>query len=614
MCGFATFFEIGVNFDPELLRAVSNDLHHRGPDGGGIVNEPGVAMVFRRLAIIDPTEKSNQPMSDQSGRYSMVFNGEIYNFRLLRKQLTSLGVSFITNGDAEVVLKSYMRWGYNCFIKFEGMFSIVIWDREEKKIVVARDPFGIKPLYRTKRGSFFGFASELRALRRFVKTEVDLSGLSELLLFRYAAAPQSGLTNIEQVPPGHICIINMCANSINEWCYCDPLDFLKNPKPGTADQLAKRTQNALTESVKAHLQSDAGYSLQLSGGIDSSLIAALSVESGKKNSPRSFGLHLPQSRSDEAEYRNMVHRGYHLDHTEVTVTTSDFMEAWPLATWHMESPVPHYGCVMLMLLCFEVSKTDKVVLTGEGADELFGGYKRYGQWKQLRRHELVANLVPYKIWPLLSRYRYLTRFKGNDAAIFSSVYHDFENLFQLFPGLSYEVGIRGEMRKRFKDFRSRMMAVDQKSYLASLLMRQDKMSMAASVEARVPFVHLPLWREVNSIPIARRLPTNDTKPLLKHLAEKYLPYELIHRRKIGLNVPVSEWIASSSTGQEYCEFLISPDSRIGEFGDKKAIRKVVGSFRAGQRKGLPPIEHLINMELWLRSLELEKTDFISATT
>lgn len=601
MCGFVTLFERDRRFGRPLLEAMDADLVHRGPDSGGIVSEPGAALVFRRLAILDPSAKSDQPMTDKAAGCTLVFNGEIYNFRALRTELEQTGRQLRTSGDTEVILQGYLAWGDRVVEKLEGMFAFVLLDRRHGRVIAARDPLGIKPLYVLRRGGLTAFASEMRPLARIAPASPDTRALAELMTFRFAAGRLSNLKGIEKLPGGTVITLDLADGRCSERRFADPLDTLAPDGTLSRDEALEQAEAAIRASVRDHLQSDVGYTVQLSGGVDSSLVAALAKKAAS-GPVTSFGIRLDDPRHDESDYRAAVVEKCGLDHHEVHLTGEAFAEALPRAVTHMEGPVPHYGCVMLMLLCDRIRDTSKVVLTGEGADEFFGGYKRYGQWRYLRRLGLMAGLVPGALWPLLQRYRAVQRYAKRDPAIFAAVYHDFLALNALFPDLVPGPGAREAASARFRDFRSRMFAADQTAYLESLLMRQDKMAMAASVEARVPFTHMPLARVVNRFPHSLRAPGGETKPLLKAIAAKYLPREIVYRRKVGLGLPLEEWAADPNGLGRYLEYLTGPDSRLAAFAEKKRLTGAVDAFRKGRRAGQPPMAHLINLELWLRSL------------
>jgi asparagine synthase (glutamine-hydrolysing) len=603
MCGFAAMFEAGRSFDRELLDGIDSDLFHRGPDAAGRLSEPGIALVFRRLSIVDPIPRSDQPMRDVENRCALVFNGEIYNFRRIRRDLEAMGEVFKTNGDTEVLLRALIVWGEQALQRLEGMYAFVFVDLQAGSVLAARDPLGIKPLYFARKGKLLVFASEMRPITRLISAEPDLEALPELLVFRFAADPKSNLTNIERIPGGHLVRLDIADGVASQHRFCDPLAELHKPDDTISrDAAVTLASDALTRSVVDHLQSDVGFCVQLSGGIDSSLVAALSsIHLGKP--VRSFGIDLSPAPNDEGVWRRLVVDRYSLEHHEVRLNGHDYADALPLAIQHMEGPVAHSGCVLLMLLCRHIAKHNKVVLTGEGADEFFGGYMRYRQWRELRRKGLIGSLVPSVAWPVLERWREYRRFAGRDAATYSTVQGDYLATAEIFPDFIPTRGRRESVADQFPDFRSRLFAVDQSTYLGSLLLRQDKMAMASSLEARVPFAHMPLARVLNRLPNNIRVPGGDTKPVLKSIARRYLPDALIDRRKIGLTTPGREWLSDEKGLGRYLMLLTDTDSRLAAFGDRKRLVRAVEAFRRGDWLGLPPLEHLIGMELWLRSLE-----------
>jgi asparagine synthase (glutamine-hydrolysing) len=597
MCGLAALFEPERRFPPELLDAIEGDLLHRGPDSGGRTSGEGWALVFRRLAILDPTAAADQPMADPSGRYALIFNGEIYNYRALQSELRAAGVALRTDGDTETILEGFKLWGEAVFARLEGMFALVLVDRVAGVARAARDPLGIKPLYLARRGRLTAFASEMRPLLRFVEARPDAEALGELLTFRFAAGRRSNLAGIELVAPGTVVTLGLDGTAPRETRFDDPLATIE---PGGATP--ESVEAALDDSVRDHLQSDVGFALQLSGGIDSSLVAMLAHRrvSGRL---RSYGISLGDLLQDEGKWRRMAVERADVAHTELAIDNAAYADALPQAVATMEGPTAHTGCPMLMLLCREIRKTDRVVLTGEGADEFFGGYARYKNWRALRRQGAFARLVPDSAWRFLPRYARLRRYARHDPAIYAAAYFDHLAMEALFPDLRFGAGARGDAARRFADFRDRMTAVDQTAYLGSLLMRQDKMAMAASVEARVPFTYRPLAAKVNALARDLRVPGGTTKPVLKRIAEKHLPHDLIHRRKVGLTIPVADWMADAKGLGRYLDLLTEPNARLAGIGDGRKLRATVEDFRSAPAKetaGL--LLSLVNCELWLRSL------------
>lgn len=601
MCGIAALIEPGRRFDRALLDAMGEDLRHRGPDAGGVVEEEGVAFVFRRLSILDPTARADQPMHDPQGRATLIFNGEIYNYQRLRHELEERGVNLRTTGDAEVILQGYLTWGEGVLEKLEGMFAFAILDRKNARVFAARDPFGIKPLYLMQKGGLTALASEMRPLMRLSPAEPDQQALAELLTFGWAAGSLSNLKGIERVPGGTALTISLADGSLSRRRYCDPLETLGHREEMSFAEAEERAHDALRASIKDHLVSDVGYTVQLSGGVDSSLITAIASDIAKEKLV-TFGIRLEDDRHDESPWRKMVQERYDIDHHEIPLSAVDFAEAFPRAIRHMEGPSPHMGCVLLMLLCDEIRKVSKVVLTGEGGDEFFGGYLRYGEWRKWRDQERAGRFLPTSLLPARPPFLGIKRLAGRDATHFASVYHDFQAMNALFPELVPAPGFRGEVSKRFKDFRDRLFAVDQSCYLESLLVRQDKMAMASSVESRVPFVHLPLARVVNRLPHAVRVPGGETKPVLKAVGERYLPHDLLHRRKVGLTLPYEDWLLREDALGHFLSNLTAPDSRLAAYAGPKPLSGIVDAFRQGKRAGLPDLVRLVNVETWLRSL------------
>jgi asparagine synthase (glutamine-hydrolysing) len=604
MCGFAALFDPGRTFPAVLLAAIEQDLFHRGPDSGGQRSWPGAAVVFRRLAIIDTRTISDQPMDSADGLQTLVFNGEIYNFRDIRRELLARGVTLRTEGDTEVILEGYRLWGPAIVDRLEGMYAFVIVDRSKGEAFAARDPFGIKPLYLLRHGSLVGLASEMRPFSRLLAPEPDPIAVAELLNFGWAAGSLSNQKHIERVPGGTALTIPLSGGPIRRHRFLDPLDTFQPDESITAKQALEMAEAAVEASVKAHLMSDVGYAIELSGGVDSSLVAALAT----RDAPQpiaSYSIHLGNYAHDEKPYRDMVAARYPIEHHEISMTGRDFADALPRAVRHIEGPSQHAGCVLIMRLCDEIRKRTKVVLTGEGADEFFGGYERYHTWQRMAQRERLGKLLPRPMWPNRWPFIGLRQMAGRDAAVYAASYSDPAPLERLFPELVPRPGARDEASRRFGPLLERIFAVDQTAYLESLLMRQDKVSMAASVEARVPFTHLPLARVMNRIPARLKAPGSETKPILKDIADKHLPRDLVRRRKIGLWLPLDEWLRDGDGLGRYLDDLTASDGRLRGFGDGAAIDAMVAHFRAGgpsHREVMRPLMRMVNVETWMRGL------------
>jgi asparagine synthase (glutamine-hydrolysing) len=604
MCGFAAYFAPGRRFAPSLLAGADADLRHRGPDSGRQLEGDGFALVFRRLSIVDVRSIADQPMLDEQTGAILMYNGEVYNQAVLRRELEGLGHRFATTSDTEVVLKGYRQWGRGVLDRLEGMYAFVIVDPARGMALAARDPYGIKPLYLVRTAEALGVASEARPLLRLVETRTDADTVLELLVFGYAAGSNSNYAGVERVPGGTFIEIPLAGGAPKRGSFFDPLDGLDGGEKMSISDAAARVTEALERSVADHLMSDVGYTLQLSGGVDSSVVAALAAKhtAGRL---KSFGLKLPDGDPrDESVWRTQVVERYGLSHEEIPVGGAEFADALPRAVRHMEGPVPHGGSVFLMLLCDRARHFSKVILTGEGADEFFGGYERYAVWPKLAQQERLARLPFARHFPDRWPFRGARRLAGRDAAVASSLYVD-PRMFEELAGRRLDApGNRAAASGRFKCLLSRIYAVDRVAYLDSLLLRQDKMSMAASVEARVPFVHVPLARVVDRI--ARRVhsPGGVTKPVLKRVAEGLLPRELVHRRKIGLTLDYRAWLRDPRGLGRYLDWLEEPNARLRQFLERKGLAAAVQEARAGAG-GLAAGHafRLVNVETWLRSLD-----------
>lgn len=595
MCGLVALFQTGRKFAPALVEAMTGDIRHRGPDGGDIAGDTGWALGFRRLAILDPTSASDQPMTDPTGRCTLVFNGEIYNYRALRAGLAAEGAVFQSDGDTEAILQGYLLHGDAIFDQLEGMYALCLIDRERGVALAARDPLGIKPLYRLRHGGLTAFASEMKPLHRLKAPEIDETALSELIMFGWAAGTLSNYRDIDKLPGGTLIEIELATGAVTDRRFADPLETLRPELAVPEEAVHAATEMAIAD----HLVSDVGYTLQLSGGVDSSLVAAIAASRAGRQL-ESFSVTLGGHAFDEAPYQRQVAERYGLDHHTVPITGADYADNLPRAVAHMEGPTPHGGCVLLMMLCGRIRESSKVVLTGEGADEMFGGYLRYEIWKRLRIQEFIAMALPPRLMPDIWPFRSARRLDGHDAAAWASVYHDIALMQRLFPDHIPGPGAREAASARFSDFRDRLFAVDQTSYLDSLLVRQDKMAMSMSVEARVPFVHRPLQKIVNAMARDVRAPGGTTKPVLKRLADRYLPAEVVHRRKIGLNLPYSAWYAERAGAGRFIDAMHEADAPIRAFANGPELDAVLDAAAAGNRHGARNFQRVAELDTWLR--------------
>lgn len=535
MCGI-----YATTGDPASAADAVARLAHRGPDHQGTTQAGPVTFGHTRLSVIDLAERSNQPLTSASGNTTIVCNGEIYNYRELRTALESAGVRFKTQGDIEVILEGYEREGEEFFTKLRGMWALVIYDRTRGRLVATRDPFGIKPLFYTEWGAHVFFSSELRALKGMRTLEPNPAAFAVFYNLGYFIAPATPYKNVYKVRPGEVLAYSLNERKIAHLASVPRLAG-EARDAGTTDLL----DEALTESVERHYEADVPVSILLSGGNDSSLIAALSVKLGKK--PDAY--HVAVAGSEDTRYAVAVakHLGLTLHIEELTEAAlkAQYERAWSVP----DEPTGDLSIIPTSLIYEKIKGASKVVLSGEGGDELFGGYLRH---RVLARHTAVHATDPLatfnallgatplaisKLNPVIQRVRaaLLERGVPNDlvgAYLKSTRLMDYpldealvrERLVELYTREAY-------------DGLSPTLALDTLAYLPNdLLPKSDAASMASSIEARVPLVDRFLAKAASSA-LAGAPPVGD-KALLKAVLARYLPQELVYRSKKGFGVPM----------------------------------------------------------------------------
>jgi len=513
MCGFvAIFSKTGKGIEQSDVVRMNHEIYHRGPDDYGYEFSDWFGLGFRRLSILDISHNGHQPMLDESGRYVMVFNGELYNYLELKKELILLGQKFTSNSDSEVALKAYMQWGEDCVDRFLGMFSIIIVDKKARKAFFLRDQLGIKPFYYTETSEYLYIASEIKAFRPIMNFSPDPERVYEQFIYGYVAGENTPFRDVKKMNGGYKGVFDQ-EGVLKLKQYYHVTDSLRSSKTFNESGLLREIQHELEESIMLHTQSDVGFNVQLSGGLDSSFITSV-VSSRLQSQIHTYGVKL-STEEDESQYQRYVSSKCHTAHHELELGDEDMAEAIGRATWHMDVPIVHFASVFLYLLCKESAKESKVILTGEGADELFGGYTRYKtNGRDSMAHFLQRVGVPPGFLPNVSPFKGLA--KRMERAPWEYALHlnrtTMENFINV-PTKNLDYRIKEVMA--YKEHRKQLFAQDQTAYLESLLDRQDKMSMAASVEARVPYCNHRLFDKLNQISPGQKIKGNEPKYLLK---------------------------------------------------------------------------------------------------
>ena len=529
---------------------MSATLVHRGPDSSGKFSDEGVALAARRLSIID-LETGDQPVANENGTVHVVQNGEIYNYRELRRELERAGHSFRTQGDTEVLLHLYEEHGDQFAERLRGMFAIAIWDANHRRLVLARDRFGIKPLYYRHADNELAFASELRALPR---GEIDLDALEAFLAFNSIPAPLTIFREIRKLPPGHLLIWEDGRLELRRFARPSPLDELREDEEA---ELVEELRSRLRDSVRAHLVSDVPVGVLLSGGVDSAFLAALAAEESSEPL-RTFSIGFEERSFDELAGARLVAECYGTEHREL-VLRPDAALLLPALADAFDEPFADSSALPTYLVSQLAANDVKVALSGEGGDELFGGYYTYAADLLAERVGGLARLAR----PLVERLPTSSSKASFDykakrfvrAAHLPSLerHHGWKEIFS--PGLRAELTGRRSafdpvdiLRDRYRetegaDELARLQDVDLGIYLVDdLLVKTDRASMAHSLEARVPYLDTVVTNLALALPTRHKIRGLSKKVLLRKAAAPLLPREIVHGKKRGFSIPAAAWL------------------------------------------------------------------------
>ncbi len=619
MCGIAGIVKLkeGASVERPRLERMQKVLHHRGPDGSGLLARGRAGLAHCRLSIIDIAGGA-QPMQAAPQRIWITYNGEIYNYRELRSELVARGCSFATQSDTEVILTAYRVYGEDCLRHLRGMFAFAIWDEERGRLFLARDRLGIKPLYYAQTGQELLFGSEVKALLAAggVQPKLNAAVLPEFLATRFVAGAETFYQGVRKLLPGHALTWSE-SGGFHQWRYWDlPQQPADESKPFEAHVRGVREQ--LEEAVRSHLVSDVPVGLFLSGGIDSSAIAALMAP--MMSTPvQSFAVGFTEHGYSELGYARQVADSVGTRHRDLLVSGAEFFAALPRMVWHEDEPIAFPSSICLYFVARLASEYVKVVLTGEGADELFLGYNRYRvtAWNErLGRPYWAA--VPAPLRAGISRLvrsspRFLRRyaersFLGPPPGVRGLFYENFAVFPESMqaPLLAASVPRRDPYAEGMRYYErapggtlERMSHADIQTYLVELLMKQDQMSMAASIESRVPFLDHRFVEYAAGIPGRHKLQGWQTKAVLRAAVRDLLPKEILTRRKMGFPVPVSRWLRGAFAPL-LDELVLGQRAQARGLFEPEALRRLVAEHRDGRFDHGDRLWLLINLELWQR--------------
>lgn len=618
MCGIVGVLntEKGKPVDQAIVSAMTSAVLHRGPDDEGYYFDGRVGFGHRRLSIID-LASGHQPMLTPEGDLAITFNGEIYNYRELREELRARGCSFATKSDTEVVLNFYREYGEKAFYRLNGIFAFGIYDKKAGRLIIARDHFGIKPLYYYRGNGSFLFASEIKSLLRHpaCKKELDLDAFNSFLTFRYNPSPQTLFKGIRKLQPGEFMVVSEDGSEFPDsyWNYRP-----KTREGITEAEAVSSYQELLEKAIERQMVSDVPVGLLLSGGIDSAVVGYLMRQhSPERIKTFTVGFH-GKGDFNELEDAAATARLLGSEHHEITMTLEDYLSFLQTAFSVVEEPIAESGMPSLYFVSKLAASHVKVVLTGQGADEILAGYRRYFGEQQLRRYSALLRTLPGSLLArLLPRNERLKR--ALSAARSDDEVERFISIYTLFsPDMKRSllkeeflvdtaaqdhaiVGRWHDDASGLDDSLARMLFVDTRLSLSDdLLLFGDKVTMANSLEMRVPFLDAELVSFLESLPSDLKLKHLTHKYLHKKAIKKWLPEDIISRKKRGFDTPVDRWL-QGQLGDYLREIVNEPSSLSNIYLNIPFIERLIVLHREGRENYKRLLYALLCLELWHRS-------------
>ena len=624
MCGIngISFSErSGRKIDRRVLAEMRDVIRHRGPDDEGVFVDGNIGFGHRRLSIVDVIH-GQQPMFNRDKSLVISYNGEIYNHADYRAELENEGFRFQTHCDTETILHLYDKYGADCLEKLRGMFAFAIWDKRKKELFIARDRFGVKPLYYVfdDEGNLF-FASEIKSLLKSdaMKPELNYGVLRDQLANHGTSAEETLFKNVKRLLPGHFLIWRDGEIKIQK--YWD-LRFEPKRENLTDGEYVEKWRELFKESVRLRLMADVPLGMFLSGGIDSSAIAAMMAQMVSEPI-KTFSVGFKEREANEFEYARIVSRAFKTEHHEITITPGQFFAELPNLIWHEDEPLGFIASVPLYFVSKLAQEHVKVVLTGEGSDELLGGYGRYYKTLMLLNYgEKYESFTPSFLRQAVksgvstlpaSLTQKLTRTFLTLEADIENLYFDNFSVFNKHRQsrlLTRETKARIEDENPYAELHGwlektdaeealdKLLYADTKTYLHELLMKQDQMSMAASIESRVPFLDHKLAEFTAKMPTRMKLRGKTTKWILREAMKGILPEAILTRRKMGFPVPVGAWFRNEFRSVVE-EFVLGERALSRGIFEPDFVREIVSRHDLGENHD-ERIWFLLNFEIWQR--------------
>ncbi|CAN2045901.1 asparagine synthase (glutamine-hydrolysing) [Candidatus Magnetomoraceae bacterium gMMP-13] len=617
MCGIAGIYRFisEKRVSSQEVEKMCQTIIYRGPDDHGEYCEGPIGFAHRRLSIIDISSRSRQPMWNYDGDAVIIFNGEIYNFIELKKELEKDGYVFKTSSDTEVIIQMYRKYGEKCLKFMNGMFAFALWDKNKKKLFMARDRLGIKPFYYTINHDGIIFASEIKAVLSVIdkKSTVNLDMLDAYMSLGYTPTDKTMFKDIYKLQPGHFMVVQKGKITTHQYW-----DFKIERSPDLGEKYyIQKTRALLDDAVNLRLRSDVPLGVFLSGGVDSSAVVALMHRMGIEQI-KTFSVAWDYGNSfNETDYARKVAKLFNTEHHEYFISPKDFMDFIPSYIWHMDEPVTEAASISLYYIAKLAKEHVTVILSGEGSDEVFGGYPIYKYMQLLEYYRMLpTNLRRSLINPLLNsiapkfnKYTKLSnlplekRYQGvsfYDMKLKNTLYT--EEIKTRIAGHSISHVLKEYYEKtKNLDVQAKMQYLDIKTWLVDdLLIKADRMSMAPSLELRVPFLDYRILEFAAKIPAKYRLKRGITKYIIKKSMEGYLPKDIIYRKKMGFPTPLAILFRGELKGYVK-ETLDSPRFFERGYFRKKVVRKLLDEHESGKNDHHRILWQLFVLEKWHRS-------------
>ncbi|MGC4053259.1 MAG: asparagine synthase (glutamine-hydrolyzing) [Paludibaculum sp.] len=608
----------GKEVDARTLASMTDVMSYRGPNDRGLYQGRGVALGHRRLSILDLSEAGHQPMCNEDGTVWVVFNGEIYNYKALRETLESKGHLFRSHCDTEVIVHAYEEYGIDCVKHFDGMFAFGIWDERRDRLMLARDHFGIKPLYYFANSEFISFGSEIKGILadEEVPKRVDTQALSNFLTLHYVPAPRTMFEGIQKLHPGHILVAENGKISVHQFWELQKQDLGHLGERDAAELL----YNQLKSSVALRMQSDVPLGTLLSGGLDSTAVLGLMTEIQGPGIP-SFSVGYSNDGQDgfsEFQYSRLAAKHFQSDYHEAIVTSELFMDFLPKAAWHQDEPIGEPASVPLYYVCKKAKERGiTVLLSGEGSDELLGGYNRHlGETMSSRYQMLPKPMHKAAEWLLSAMPRVPVLRKGHHAMTIPDFWQRYKSWHTVFSNdLKHQLLESGRSQAEtfsdvFQQYRpadlkmnnfDKLLWLDIKTWLPDdLLMKKDRMGMATSLEARVPFLDQQFAETAFSLSSDLKVRGLSGKYVFKKSMERLLPKEIIYRKKAGFPTPISKWIAQDLR-KPISEILCDTGAGDHGFFNRKLVKRLLDEHVSGRENHERLLFPILNFDLWHRA-------------